>query len=205
VNDNVHDADKPWNRFRRYQASKHKGMIEAQIFDALFQTLSPGAVADEKEFDTGASVEQASGNVEKIVMALEFEEPGDFADDDILRGKVEMGTEGLVGWEVEEGVDGKAAVNFGVLLRGSDAGGEILGFHGIGHDDEMGSVSASGYFGGAEEKVGCGVLKGTKGRAMNGMNNDGDASPGGGEAAEDTGFATVGVDDIRAGGLEDGG
>ena len=80
------------------------------------------------------------------------------------------------------------------------AGGEILVAHGVGHRDEVGGDAPGALFGGAKDEVRQPTLKTAEGRAVDGVDDDGHAGAGGGEAPKDAGLAAVGVDDVRLSG-----
>ena len=132
----------------------------------------------------------------KVSWPFEREEPGDFADDDVVGREAEAGAEGGIVLGGEIGLERKAAEDAGVLFGAPDAGGQVLLRHRVGDGDEMGGDAGGALFGGAEERVGQAPLKRTERRAVNGVDDDRHAGAGRGEAAEDAGFAAVGVDEV---------
>jgi hypothetical protein len=103
---------------------------------------------------------------------------------------------------VEAWVEVKAAVDTGELVGQTDAGLEIEAGHGVGDGDEMGGGTGGETFGRAEERIGEGALKGPERWAMDGVDDDGDTSAAGGEAADEAGFSAVGMDDVWGGEAE---
>ena len=69
--------------------------------------------------------------------------------------------------------------------------------HRVGDDDEMGRGAGGIFFGGAKDELANGVLKFSERRAVNGVNDDGNAGASGREPAKDARLAAVGVNDVR--------
>src|SRR5208282_5219629 len=109
--------------------------------------------------DLRAAADEFGRDGEQIVMALQFKQPRDFADDEIAGLQTESRTDGGVVFRREKWLQRKAAENFRVSFRPANAGGEVLGFHRIGDDDEVCRNAGGMFFCGAEDKVGGGVLK----------------------------------------------
>ena len=121
----------------RNEAGENEMAFEAERFCEIFKSSAPFAIADKQKFDLRAAADEFGRDGEQIVVALEFEQPRDFADDEIAGLQTKLRAEGGVVFRREKRFERKAAENFRVLLRPADAGGEVLGFHGIGDDDEM--------------------------------------------------------------------
>ena len=119
----------------------------------MLKTPAPFAIADEQEFDFRISAHEFRRDGEQIIVALELEQPRDFADDEIVRRDAEGFAEFQIIFRRKKRFERKAAENFRVLLRPSDAGGEVLRFHRVGDDDEMGRGAGGLFFGGAENKI----------------------------------------------------
>src|SRR6185312_7185318 len=90
----------------------------------------------------------------------------------------------------------KAAEDFCVLPGLAYSCGEILLFHRIGNDDEMRRGTRGAFFSTAENKIAQAALKFSERRAMNGVNDDGNACAFGGETAKDSRLATVRMNDV---------
>jgi hypothetical protein len=86
----------------------------------------------------GTAGDDAGGGGDEIVVTFEGEEPGDFADDEMLGAETEALAEVRVGRAFEERGEVEAAEDAGVLVGVADAGGEVLLGHGIRDRDEMG-------------------------------------------------------------------
>ncbi len=86
-------------------------------------------------------------------MAFELEEPRNFADDEIVWRNAQFFAKLRIVFRIEKRFEGEAAEDFCVLLRPTDAGGEVLFFHRGGDDDEMSRGPGSLFFGGAKGKV----------------------------------------------------
>ena len=128
--------------------------FEAERFCEIFKSSAPFAVADKQKFDLRTAADEFRRDGEQIVVALEFEQPRDFADDEIAGLQTKLRADGGVVFRREKRFERKAAENFRVLLRPADAGGEVLGFHGIGDDDEMCRGAGGIFFGGAKDEIG---------------------------------------------------
>src|SRR5208282_5284384 len=107
------------------------------------------------------------------MVSLQLEQPRNLADDKILRRQSQFAAKFQIVFRGKKGFERKTAENFGVLLRSADAGGEILGFHCVGDDDEMGRGEGSVFLGGPKGKVGEAVLKIAEGGSVDRMDNDG--------------------------------
>jgi hypothetical protein len=79
----------------------------------------------------------------------------------------------------------------------ADAGGEVLVAHGVGNHDKVVCESSGELFGSKEAGVGQGSLERPERRAMDGMNDDGDAGLAGSYSTEEAGFAAMGMEDVR--------
>ena len=93
------------------------------------------------------------GGVNQIVMALEFEQPRDFANDKILRPNAKARSKLKVISRAQEWSKVKPAEDPGVDLRLANAGGNILARHGIGHADELSCDGAGAPFRGQKNGV----------------------------------------------------
>jgi len=131
-------------------------------------------------------------------VAFEFEKAGDFADDKVVSGDAQSGAEFSIVFGGEIRGEIEAAENFCVLLAPANTRGEILFGHRIGNGDEMSGNAAGAAFGGAEEEIREAVLKIAEGRAVDRVDDGGHTRFGGGESAENAGFAAVCVDDVGA-------
>ena len=120
----------------------------------LLKSPAPFAVADEQKFDLRISAHEFGRDGEQIIVALELEQPGDFADDEIIRRDAECFAKFQIIFRGKKRFEREAAENFRVLLRLPDAGGEILRLHRVGDDDEMGGGVGGFFFRGAENKIG---------------------------------------------------
>ena len=179
------------------KAGENHMLFKSERARLVFEAPAPGAVTDEQEFDLGTKAHERRGDGQQVVVPLELEEAGDFADDDILRRKAEPGAELEVVGRGEERFKREAAEDSRVLVRAPDAGGQVLLLHGVGHDDEMGGDPGGNTFRRAKQRVGQRALKGAEGWPVNGVEDDRHARAGGGEPAQNAGFAAVGVDDVR--------
>src|ERR1044071_2026940 len=99
--------------------------------------------------------------------------------------------------------ESEAAKDSGVLLGTPDTGGEVLLFHGIGDHNEMGCDAGGQSFGRAKGDVAQVSLEGTKGGPMDGVDNQGYTSSSCGQATQYTGFAAMGMDDVRPAGTKE--
>ena len=196
MHEQIHDANETGNISGRNEAGEDELFFEIKRAGALNKPFAPRTVTHEQEFQIRKLLKQSRRDGKQVIVALQFEKPGDFADYKIIRRDVPMGAKRRV-------VDGgqirgkrKAAEDFGVLRRLANAGGEVLACHGIGHDDEMRGDFASAAFGGAKEAIRQETLKGSERRPVNGVNDDGHAGAMSGKASEETSLAAVGVDNI---------
>jgi hypothetical protein len=205
VDEDVHKRGVGGDLVRGNQAGERDMVQQAEAGGAGFEAGAPGAVADQEEADARAASDEFGGDIEEVVVAFEFEESGDHADDEVIGLEAEVAAELGVGLGVEAGLDGEAAEDAGVLGGLADAGGEVLIAHGMGDDDEVVGVTAGESFGGAKEGIGGGALEGAEGGAVDGMDDDGDAGVVCGEASEDAGFAAMGMDDEGFAGAEEAG
>ncbi len=80
MDERVHDPDIFRNLGRRNKASEDKVPSQANFFRLLLKFLTPFAVADEEESDFWISAHEFGRDGEQVIMALELEQPGDFAD-----------------------------------------------------------------------------------------------------------------------------
>lgn len=135
-------------------------------------------------------------------MAFQVEESGDGADDDVIFGDAELLADDASGHRGGEKWRGfHSAVDGDVLIGCADVGGEGLVAHGIGDADHFGGDGGGVAFEELVHAVDEGVGGGGEGQAVDGVDDDGDGGGVGGPAADDSGFAAVGVNDI---GLEFG-
>ena len=81
----------------------------------------------------------------------------------------------------------------------------ILAGHGVGHADEMSGDGAGAAFGRQKDGIWQRALKRAEGRAVNGVDDDGNAGAARRQTAQDSGFAAVRMDDARAGLAENSG
>ena len=82
------------------------------------------------------------------------------------------------------------------MLRPADAGGEVLRFHCVGDDDEMGCGPGGFFFSGTENKIAQLVLKISKRRAVNRVDDDRNTRALCSEPSKDSRFAAVGMNDV---------
>src|ERR1700677_3830133 len=133
----IHYADQGGNLGGRNQPGEDEMLFEIEGTGALNKTVAQQAITNEQEFQIGKLANQGGRDGEQVIVAFQFEEAGDVADDDIVWGDVPAGAQrgGVSGGQ--EWRQGKTAEDFGVLFGAADAGGEILAGHGVGHDDKM--------------------------------------------------------------------
>jgi hypothetical protein len=198
VDEDVHEGDEIGDGGWRHQAGEDEigGKLEAG--DVLFETAAPGAVAHQEETGAGTAGDDGWGGGDEIVVTFEGEEAGDHADDEMIIAETEAFSEGRVRAGFEEWGEVEATEDAGELVGAADAGGEVLLGHGIRDRDEMRGGAGGDGLGDAEGGIGGSFLEWAERWAMDGVDNDGDAGAAGGEAAEETGFTAVGVDDVRA-------
>ena len=103
-----------------------KCFSKPRVFARCFKSPAPFAVADEQELDFRILADEFRRDGEQIVVALELEQPRDFADDEIAGGNSQLSAELQVIFRREKWFERKAAEDFGVLFRRADAGGEVL-------------------------------------------------------------------------------
>lgn len=196
MHEHVHDTDETGDIGRRDQTSKDETIFKFERAGAIEETFSPRAITDEEEFEFGEFLDQCWSDGKQVIVALEFEEAGDVADDDVVRSDLPArANRRIVGGRQERG-QREAAEDFSVLGRLADAGGKILACHGVGDGDEMGGDFAGAAFSGAKKSVGQRALKRAEGRAVDGVDNDGDGGTMSGEASEKTRLAAVSVDNV---------
>ena len=193
----VHDADQRRHGRGGDQAGENHVLFESERACLVFQPPAPGAIAHEQELDPGTKAHQRGGDCEQVVVPLEFEEPGDFADDDIVRREAQPGAELEVVGRGEERFEREAAEDLGVLVRAPDAGGQVLLLHGFGNDHEMRGDPGGITFRRTKQRVGERTLEGAEGRSVNRVENDRDTCAGRGQPPQNARFAAVGVDNLR--------
>jgi hypothetical protein len=194
----IHDTYKRRDLLRRHQAREDKMLFQAKCLCLSFKSLTPGSIADKQEFYFRALLNEAGGNGKEVVMAFELEEARNLADDEIIGQEAKTGAEGEVIGGGEERFEGKAAQDRGVLGASPDASGEVLARHGFGDHNKVRGDAGSVALGRTENEIREKALKRAEGRAVHRVNNDGDTGTGSGEAAEDSSFAAVGMDNIWA-------
>jgi hypothetical protein len=202
VDEDVHEGEVTGDMVRGDEAGEDEASAEAGLGGEGFEALPPGAIADEEETDVGDAPDEFWGGAEEVIVALKFEEAGDLGDDEVVGLESELGGEGGVWGGVEEGGERESGEDAGELGLVADTGGEVLAGHGIGDDDEVVGDASGDLFCAGEDGVWNRALKRAEGGAVDGMDDDGDASGASGETTEDTGLAGVGVDDVRAMGAE---
>lgn len=185
---NIHGMNVIRDLFRGYESGEAEVAGESKFVDALLVMFAEDTVADKQEAGMGDGVGNGRCGFDQVVVSFEVKESGDFSEDDVVGFKSELPTHlcwRLLG--IEEAVDVHAAVDGGILLGRADAGGEVLGGHGIADRDETLAPASCEAFG---ESVGVpceGILTVVESSAMNGVNG-GDFELMRGEPSEDTGF-----------------
>src|SRR5271170_4701880 len=114
-------------------------------------------------------------------MSLEFEDPADLANDEVLFIESNFLSEREVVDGVQKGVKMKAAEDPCVHPRFADAGGKINPYHCSGGTEKVVGDFCGVPFRGCENEVGEGTLEMPERRAVNVMNDNGDTGPPGRE------------------------
>ena len=205
MDQDIHDAEVTRYLLRKNQSGEYKMLLQSEGLCPELQALAPGPVSDQQELQARAALEHSGSGRQQVVMAFQFEEAGNFPDDNIVRIDLQTMTQGGIILRLQKRREGKAAEDAAVLFGPSDAGGKILPGHGLGDTDEMSRDAGGETLGAFEEEIGNGALKVAKRGAMNGVNDNGHSGAGGGQPAEDSRLAAVGVDDLGKGGSEDSG
>ena len=121
-------------------------LFETERLCQIFKPRAPFAVADEQEFDFRILADEFRRDGKQIIVAFEPEQARDFADNEIVWRNAEFFSEFQIVFRVEKRFEREAAENFRVLLRPADASREILLFHRISDDDEMGRSACGKIF-----------------------------------------------------------
>src|SRR5882724_426891 len=197
MHERIHDADKFWNFTWRHKAGENEVISQAKFISHFFKSHAPSAIADEQKFDLWILADESGRDGEQIVVALELEEPGDFADDEIIRRDSQLLAQCHVIPRGEKRFQREGAENFCILFRPADSGGEILIFHRFGDDDEMSRRKSRVFFRRAKNEIAQAILKISKRWAVNCMDDNRNAGASGGEASKNSRLAAVRVDDVR--------
>lgn len=134
---------------------------------------------------------------DQVSVTFELEQAGDLADDQMFRGQTEPRAQGEVIPGPEKRFEIKAAEDPGELRPTPNASREVLARHCVCHDDEMGCATTGPLFRGTEEAIGGRSLELTKGRAVDGMDDDWDARGPRRETPHETGLSAMRVDNLR--------
>ena len=137
-------------------------LFKSERPDAVFEAPAPGAITHEQELDSRTTAHKPGRDGQQVVVALELEEAGDLADDDILRRETEPGAELEVVGGGEKRFKWEATEDLCELVQTSDAGGQVLLLHGLGHNNEVGGDAGSITLRKAEQRVGQRTLKGAE-------------------------------------------
>src|SRR5580658_730171 len=130
-------------------------------------------------------------------MSFKLEQPRNFADDEIAGSDAEPGAKLHVVIGGKEWFEFKTAEYFCILFRPADTGGQMLIFHGVSNDDEMAGNARGKFFSRAKGEICPRALKRPKRRSVNGVNNDRDTGAFCRQAAQESPFGAVSVDNVR--------
>ena len=81
----IHYADERRDFGRRHEAGEEKVLLAADLFGQALEPPAPHAVADEQESNIGDTPSQTRRDVEKVVVTLQLEEPGNLTNDKVAR------------------------------------------------------------------------------------------------------------------------
>jgi hypothetical protein len=183
VDERIHEGKVTGHVRGRDEAGKAEMALQAKVPDCGLEPVAPRSVPDEEETDVGTAGDDGRGDGEKVIVAFEREQAGDFSNDEVGGFEVEPRAQVRIWQSPKKRLEIKAAVDTGILPRLPDAGLQVLVDHGIGDRDEVGGGVGGALFGGAECEVGKGTLERPKGGAMDGMDDDRDTGTMSGQTA----------------------
>ena len=126
--DNVHDADVAGNIGGRNQPGENETLFQPFRADAVLQLLAQAPSPTRRNFVCGWRLRTSGAACDQILMAFEFEEAGDFADDKILRARCPGATRSCGSLRGgKKRCEVKAAEDAGVIFRSADARGDDTG------------------------------------------------------------------------------
>jgi hypothetical protein len=196
VRDNVHYTDELGHFLGRDKAGEDKMLFEAERARAILEACAPLAIAYEEKLKFGHLANERRSHSEKVVVTLEFKEPGDFADNDVVRGEAKSGANSKVVSGRNERFQGKTAQDFGIGGRLTDARSQILLAHSVRYNDKVSGDTSRIALGLTEDKISHGTLELTERGPVNRMDDDRHADAGGGEAAKNPRFTAMRMDDF---------
>jgi len=97
VDEKVEGLQKPGDMVGRDEAAESHSFRDAEFAGAPLEGFSQRAVADEQEPDAGKALQHRGGDGEDVVVAFEFEEAGDLADNDVFGGNGKLASDFLGG------------------------------------------------------------------------------------------------------------
>ena len=119
--------------------------------DLSFHFAAQQAITDKQQPRVRNLRENLGERGDQIRMALESEQPADFADDEIAFREAKLPAERQVVGRVQERFQVKTAENAREHCRLADAGGEIQSGHRVGGTEKMVGDAGGVFFGGGED------------------------------------------------------